>query len=69
MFAVAVGTAAAVMRVRRDEMEKGQSAQETWETLKRYVNLHLALEDSLKSLKYSLGRSALKHFHHVIILS
>jgi hypothetical protein len=39
VFAIVVGSAAAVLRVRRDEETKGQSAQQTLDTLKRRLNL------------------------------
>jgi hypothetical protein len=39
VFAIAVGSAAAVLRVRRDEEAKGQSAKQTLDTLKRRLNL------------------------------
>jgi hypothetical protein len=38
IFAVAVGISAAMVRIRREELQKGRDASQAWSVLKRFIS-------------------------------
>ncbi|RMY07808.1 hypothetical protein D0868_05150 [Hortaea werneckii] len=53
IFATSVGVAAAVVRINREEKEKGRTTAQSVETFKR--RLHLVMEKSEEEVKVGAG--------------
>lgn len=49
IFAVGVGLAAAVVRINREEKEKGKTAQQTMDSLKKRVSMLFEKDDKIES--------------------